>query len=112
MIKRIKALVLSLIRSDLDALSSRIGALENHAERTAESQISAFSQIETRLKLLETMHGVRFEVHLVHELNKSGSGSYVAVDKSLLKRLIASLTKQWRAIQADKAFNKKWGIKK
>lgn len=116
----IKAFGFTLVKScDLENLRERILNLEkaqrnynDQAVRHTECQISVFSQIASRLKLMETMHGVRFEPFGIEELNKSGSGQYVAVEKRQLRRLINSLQKQWNLIENQKREYKKWGIKK
>lgn len=115
-----KAFGFTLVRSfEIEDLRTRLTNVEKShsnyntlAQRYTECQISVFSRVESRLRLLETMHGVRFEPYAVEELNKSGSGRYVPVEKKQLRRLIASLSKQWQLIESAKRQYKKWGIKK
>ncbi len=87
--------------------------LARDKERSA--YIFAFSQVETRLSLLETLHGVRFETYDPTNLNSAGSGRHIAIEKKRLKLVISDLMRQWKAIDRHVKETVRWkkvGLKK
>lgn len=80
-------------------------------DRERSAYIFAFSQVETRLQLLEALKGVRFEPCNKQDLECAGSGRHVAIDKNRLKSLLKEFNRQWKLIDKTARFTR-IGIRK
>lgn len=112
-----KLLGYSIIKTDdLVRITQRLDAIERfmrnydaQSERQAEAQILVFNQMESRLKLMELLHGVKFEPSNPGDLIASGDGRHVKIDKESLKNLMKKAKAAWVKINKENPVFKKIG---